>query len=363
MYRSGIDVIHHSAGEAGLGIPAAAADLTGELGRELWVIGSEIDERRDVVDVQAERYLTSMWKRWDQALVESVRSYLAGDLKPGVHKLGLASRSVDFARDGGLSMESLIALDAIREDIIAGVIDPVAAQIAAPEWNREVDVHATFVFDGEACKIDTASIELTAGDVVRFEATNSSSQPMGIALGHSEDGVELSPWGRPTSTLVSPGHRGAVAMRLGSGTYVAHCFTPDEVLESVPVTVTYEAECGLAVVGANDPVSVVEAVVAAADESDADRVCSLLADDAELLEDFEGNPVFGGLEITEVITPNDDDVWFQEWVITDIELVDGVVIWSSEYRGLNDVFALVGNRAVVVDGRITRWEWGERPSG
>jgi hypothetical protein len=341
-----------------LGIPAAAADLTDELGRELWVIGSEIDERRGVIDAQAERYLTSMWKRWDQALVESVRSYLAGDLKPGVHELGLASRSVDFTRDGGLSAKSLLALDAIREDIIAGVIDPVAAQISAPEWNREVDMHATFVFDGTACKIDNAAVELTAGDVIRVEATNSSSQPIGVSLGFSENGVEQSPWARPVSTVIAAGHSGAVASRLGSGTYVAYCFTPDEVLESVPVTVTYKAECGLAVVGANDPVSVVEAVVAAADETDADRVCSLLAHDAELVEDFEGNPVFGGLEITEVITPNDDDVWFQEWVITDIELVDGVVVWSSEYRGLNDTSALVGNRAVVVDGKITRWEWG-----
>lgn len=60
MYRAGADVIHHSAGPSASGMGIAAARLSEELGRQLWVIGSEISEHRTASDDHQAHYLTSM---------------------------------------------------------------------------------------------------------------------------------------------------------------------------------------------------------------------------------------------------------------------------------------------------------------
>jgi hypothetical protein len=86
---------------------------------------------------------------------------------------------------------------------------------------------------------------------------------------------------------------------------------------------------------------------------DRDAVCSLFAEDAEF------GDIVGNAAIAQEWTPFDDDNWFQEYVITDLEVVDGVVIWASEFRGLDRTFAAEGHRMIVEDGRISRWEWGE----
>ena len=108
-----------------------------------------------------------------------------------------------------------------------------------------------------------------------------------------------------------------------------------------------------------DPAAVVQAFAAATTARDLNAVCSLFAEDAELVGSFFGDVVEGNAEIAQQWTPFDDDTWFQEFTITDLEVVDGVVIWASEFRGLDRAFAVEGHRMIVEDGRISRWEWGE----
>jgi basic membrane protein A len=359
MYRSGIDVIHHSAGAAGLGIPAAAAELTEELGRELWVIGSEVDQQRVVPPEQGARFLTSLWKRRDQALVEAVRSYLAGELEPGFHELGLASRSVDFSRDGGLSEAQAATLDETRDSIIGGAIDPKVAQTEAPGWSLEPDMTGLFVFDGTGCSADFGPTQVVAGDVVRLDVINNSTVDVGLSFGHSEDGVGLADWALPVSTQTAPGQRNAVAKRLPPGTYVAVCSTDDRVLETVALYAVFETTCQGPPLESTDPAAVVEALAAATTSRNANALCSLFAEDARVSAPFFDEPLVGNAAIAEEMTPFDDDTWFQEFVITEIEVVDGFVIWSSEYRGLNATDAIEGHRIVVEDGKIILWEFGE----
>ena len=57
MYRNGVDVIHHSAGIAGTAIPIAATGLTDELGGQLWVISSEVDEKLLTPEAYRDRFL------------------------------------------------------------------------------------------------------------------------------------------------------------------------------------------------------------------------------------------------------------------------------------------------------------------
>jgi hypothetical protein len=102
---------------------------------------------------------------------------------------------------------------------------------------------------------------------------------------------------------------------------------------------------------------VVEAFAAATNARDADAVCSLFAEDAEF------GDLIGNAAIAEAWTPFDDDTFFQEFVITDLDIVNGVVIWDSEYRGLDRVFAAVGHRTFVENGKIVRWERGSDVEG
>ncbi|GMQ86651.1 MAG: hypothetical protein BMS9Abin07_2238 [Acidimicrobiia bacterium] len=354
MYRSGIDVIHHSAGEAGLGIAVAAAELTDELGRDLWVIGSEVDEQRVVPPDQASRFLTSMWKRWDSAVYEAVRAYLAGELEPGVHELGLAPGSVDYAPDGGLTASQAATLDEVKADIVAGIVDPEAPETLAPRWTRDADLTGLLVFDGVACSSDIDPTQVAAGDVVRMDLVNNSAVDVALTFARADGDV------LPVTTAwIPPGDRNAGAMRLTPGLYEVECLTGSEVFEGASFTAVFETSCEGPAVESSDPAAVVEAFAAATNARNVDAVCSLFAEDAELVGSFMGDSVIGNAAIAEGLTPLDDDRWFQEYLITDLEVVDGVVIWSFEFRGLDDRFEVAGHRTYVEDGKITRWEWGE----
>jgi hypothetical protein len=322
------------------------------------VIGSEVSEQSVVPPEQAARFLTSMWKRWDEALVEAVRAYLAGELEPGLHELGLETGSVDFSRDGGLSDEHVETLDEIRESIIAGVVDPVAAHRTPPGWNLEPAVTGLFVFDGTTCQSDLGPTSVAAGDVVRFDIINNSAVDVALAFGRSDDGVGLAYRPPLTETQTAPGGRNAVAMRLPSGSYVAVCSTGDQSLASTAVAAEFQPT-GDIQGAATDPIAVVEAFAAATSAGDADGVCSLLAENLRVFLPWEEDVLEGNVDITETWTPFDDDNWFQEFVITDIELIEGVVIWSSEDRTLGTTFVIEGHRMVVEDGKITDWEWGD----
>ena len=349
MYHSGVDVIHHSAGEAGLAIPAAAAELSPELGRDLWMIGSEVDEARVVPAEQQAHFLTSMWKRWDSAVYEVVSAYLAGALEPGLHELGMASGAVDYAREGGLTEAHKEVLEQVKADIVAGVIDPFVPESEAPRWTRPSDHTGLLVFDGVTCSSDIGSTRLVVGDVLQMDLVNNSNTNVGLNISRADDEM------RPITTAwVPPGQRNAGAVRVWEGTYLVECFTETQSFEVVSFEASYVTRCDLPAT-ATDPAAVVEALAAATTVRDRDAVCSLFAEDAQLV-----GPV-GNAAIAQEWTPFDDDNWFQEFTITDLEVVDGVVIWASEFRVLGRTFAAEGHRMFVEDGKIVRWEFGKDP--
>jgi basic membrane lipoprotein Med (substrate-binding protein (PBP1-ABC) superfamily)/energy-coupling factor transporter ATP-binding protein EcfA2 len=347
MYVSGVDVIHHSAGQAAEGIPAAATELTAELGRDLWVIGSEVNERRFAPSGHQDRFLTSMYKRSDQAIVEAVRAYTAGELSPGLRKLGMTSGSVDFSRDGGLSDSLIAALDHIRVDILAGTVVPPSAVTTAPRWTREPDVVGTLTFDGETCALDIPTTEVVAGDVVLINIVNDSILDLGTSFANEVE----------TATLTSAGTRNSMASRLQQGSYSVSCLTADGNSGVATITARFEATCDGPIVGSSDPESVIRAVADAITARDADAMCSLFAETAAVIDFFGGN-IDGNMSIAEILTPFDDDRWFQEWAILEITSSGDTVVFSSEYRDLSGGTVVIGHTVEVEDGKITRWEWG-----
>ena len=345
MYRSGVDVIHHSAGTAGQsGIPSAAALVEAETGRHVWLIGTEFDEQRAAAPDHADYYLTSMWKRRDRAIQEIVRTFIEGTLEPGVVVLGLDTGGVDYAVEGGLSPTAIRSIDAVKADLISGVIAPSSAVDAPPRWTRESTVTVTLVFDGDACTADHPVVDVVAGDVVRAEIHNESSQPVRLVVASDWDefagGLE---------SLTAPGARDAIARRLRVGSYVVQCATADEEFTPVRVSSHFAAACDLDS-ETSEPVDVVRALDAAINARDMNAVCSLLAEDAVLID---GSGVLRGREQIAVLgTPLDDDLLFQELATGDLEEVEGAVLWKYDYVGLFDTSSHVVS-VMVEDGKVT----------
>ena len=381
MYRSGIDVIHHSAGMAGTALPDVADELTGELGRRLWVIGSEVDEQRLAPDGQKDNFLTSMWKRWDRALFEAVRSYLAGELVAGRYELGLDTGAVDYSTEGGLAPIHASRLDEIESEILAGRILPPSASGEPPRWTREPVVTADINFDGRICSSDTNPIELATGDVVRLNIFNESAEVLAFAIGKLAEGVDPSsvwstaggdPWAAGlmdfevgvAQALTDPGGMNAVSMRLTTGSYVANCFAEDgTAFPGTAFTARFESTCQESSVESDDPAEVMRALTVALNARDPVAVCSLFAENATAEIKFGPEPlsIAGNQRIADFITAKDDDLWIQNYVLTGIETAGPVVTSTSEYQYFAGDPLLWCSTAEVSDGKIVAMEAGPCP--
>jgi basic membrane lipoprotein Med (substrate-binding protein (PBP1-ABC) superfamily)/DNA-binding SARP family transcriptional activator len=131
MYRQGADVIMHAAGTSGVGLYAAAAGLSPEVGRQLWAIGVDDDQYETiarttgVVDARAwqRHILTSVVKRFDSALVSLIEDYAQGTLAPGLRELDLESGLLGISYSGGHLDDVGPQLEGLKTQIINGQID------------------------------------------------------------------------------------------------------------------------------------------------------------------------------------------------------------------------------------------------
>ncbi|HEX6208687.1 MAG TPA: BTAD domain-containing putative transcriptional regulator [Actinomycetota bacterium] len=133
QFRAGADVIYHAAGRSGLGLFDTAEALSEELGRHLWAIGVDADQYRSVVAGEAHpawepeawppHILTSMLKRYDNALFSILEDYSRGMLTPGGRELNLASGGVDISYTGGFIDDIRPELERLRQQIIEGDIE------------------------------------------------------------------------------------------------------------------------------------------------------------------------------------------------------------------------------------------------
>ena len=120
QYDRGADVIFHAAGASGLGAFDAAEE------RRLFVIGCDSNQNC----LKPGRGLTSMLKRVDNAVYDSIKGAAAGKFLEGVHSFGIADKGVDYAVDGCNS--DLVApyrgkLEELRRRIVAG-------EVKAPDY-------------------------------------------------------------------------------------------------------------------------------------------------------------------------------------------------------------------------------------
>jgi basic membrane lipoprotein Med (substrate-binding protein (PBP1-ABC) superfamily)/DNA-binding SARP family transcriptional activator len=125
MYQNGADVIYTAAGDSGTGVYKAADDLSVGGGPHRWAIGVDTDQFYIGGINEAawqEHILTSMVKRADIPVYETLRDEAQGSFDAGTHEFGLASGALELSYSGGYIEPYRARLEELRDSIIAGEI-------------------------------------------------------------------------------------------------------------------------------------------------------------------------------------------------------------------------------------------------
>ena len=120
QYEAGADIIYSAAGGSGLGAFEAAVEA-GAPG-EVWAIGVDSDQFNLVSEEIQPYILTSMLKKVDVAVFNTIEAFANGEFAGGVQVFDLAADGVGYSTSGGFVDDITGDLDALAEQIIAGDI-------------------------------------------------------------------------------------------------------------------------------------------------------------------------------------------------------------------------------------------------
>ncbi len=125
MYADGADIVYSAAGGSGLGAFEAAKEA-GAPG-EVWAIGVDSDQY-NLVSADLQPYiLTSMLKKVDVAVYETIKAYNEGNFTAGVQVFNLESGGVGYSTSGGFVDDIAAQIDEFAAQIIAGEIEVPSA--------------------------------------------------------------------------------------------------------------------------------------------------------------------------------------------------------------------------------------------
>jgi basic membrane protein A and related proteins len=121
MYGDGADVVYAAAGGSGLGVVQAASEA-GDPG-SVWYIGVDSDQY-NLVDAKLQPYvLTSMLKKVDVAVYESISNLANGEWRGGHQIFDLKAGGIDYATTGGFVDDIKPQLEDYKQQIIDGKIE------------------------------------------------------------------------------------------------------------------------------------------------------------------------------------------------------------------------------------------------
>ena len=123
MYGNGADVVYHAAGGSGLGLFQAAQEVSSG-GTKVWAIGVDSDQYESVGDAALQEFiLTSMEKKVNVAVFETIKAFVEGDFPGGtVTVFDLESGGIDYSKSGGFVDDIADQLDELKQQIIDGDI-------------------------------------------------------------------------------------------------------------------------------------------------------------------------------------------------------------------------------------------------
>ena len=117
-YAAGTDIIYTAAGGSGAGTIEAAI----EAGK--WAIGVDSDQYLTSGDEAAQAViLTSMIKRVDVAVFETIKASVEGDTSGGIKMFDLSNDGVGYSTSGGYLDDVVSQLEEIKAKIVAGEIE------------------------------------------------------------------------------------------------------------------------------------------------------------------------------------------------------------------------------------------------
>jgi basic membrane protein A len=122
LYDDGADIVYHAAGESGLGLFKAAVEA------DKLAIGVDSDQSLTASAEQRELILTSMLKRVDTAVYNTIKQVSEGEFTTGFQVFGLKEKGVDYAVNQYNDNEQLLSpdiqqeLDSYKSQIIDGEI-------------------------------------------------------------------------------------------------------------------------------------------------------------------------------------------------------------------------------------------------
>ena len=121
MFEQGADVVYHAAGGTGGGLFQAARDYSEANDTHVWAIGVDSDQYLTAPDFQ-DYILTSMLKRVDVAVFNTIQAVQAGTFAPGPQVFNLSVDGVGYSTSGGHVDDITPQLDAFKEQIVSGEI-------------------------------------------------------------------------------------------------------------------------------------------------------------------------------------------------------------------------------------------------
>ena len=141
MYDQGADIVFHAAGKSGLGLFKAVATRPATD----WAIGVDADQYLTASANQKPHILTSMVKRVDVAVYDTIKNLSQGKFTHGTLSVGLKEGGVDFATSNpALTQDIQAKLDDFKKKIISGeIVVPTKPEDRALLMTEERQVERT----------------------------------------------------------------------------------------------------------------------------------------------------------------------------------------------------------------------------
>jgi basic membrane protein A len=122
MYQVGADVVYAAAGGSGGGLFKAAEEFSTSNNTHVWAIGVDSDQYLSAPADQQPFILTSMLKRVEVAVYNTIRDFVQGRFGGGIKTFDLNANGVGYATSGGFLVDVRAQLDGIANQIKSGAI-------------------------------------------------------------------------------------------------------------------------------------------------------------------------------------------------------------------------------------------------
>jgi basic membrane protein A and related proteins len=123
QFDAGADVVYHAAGGSGAGLFEAAMEVSESGGSKVWAIGVDSDQYLTAPEDVQEYILTSMLKRVDVAVYDTIEALVNDNFEGGYREFGLADDGVGYSTSGGFVDDIADELEDYKQQIIDGEIE------------------------------------------------------------------------------------------------------------------------------------------------------------------------------------------------------------------------------------------------